>query len=1075
MSLLLKRKSSVFQMKKILLASAAALSLNLAGENFFPNGTFEGDWRPVWNRLNTENYTAGTPGWSLVKGHDGNCLAADGSGKALELQFEAPSRVGVISLELKGEKPSQSVTVMLNSYNGLNPLVLFRKSFKVTSKVERISFKLPSDNRMRYRLMAPYKLTITPAKGDKITVDNVKFEGPYKPYLAKFKKSVPVPVVVTAGAPLKESVPFTVKHYGESTDKVPFTVVLPFASGAFASASDWVGVQVKDEKGKLYPAQGRIISRWPGNNSVRALAVDAVGALKKGVNKMTAVPGKVDTVPLQGKCKITLRAADGDGTPYQGAFEGGDVEIAGPVRTVVSGWTELKAPGKVSLPVQCRMSFFKGIPDVAIEVSLWNPWENKPIVLRNAYAEFDSGAKVKHYAQSLALREKGKPSPALPHFVQGSAALIMPQIAERHPAELTARNGKYAIALWPDSVKQLSMSITSVLTRSFIWSPDKEAVKRFGAERTVAMAEPARYGETRFFLLPLGTVDRKNYPFAAAKIDATFQFRYSKAGQVKAGQDGLFDYGDLPGDGGWSNLESFRDYAELMRAVVCGDHDLLNFAYDRAIHYRDIDTFRGDSLYHSGNHVGGGFSYSHSWPQGIIYHYLMTGDPRSRAVVEEAAKAYLSIAVDAGDIKGARSLSRYLLGLADFYGALGDKALKERFYRQVKHAEKTNLTPANVDATIFPWNGARLDPYQVWYGCCAFMEMYFLSGDKVLLDWFRREMKSSMNMDFYELDLKEQWPGLPPAEGYPIQLGFNSRHRGSLIYPNLVFLSQIDNKPELITLAQKTAYADWCAGAGYGGDSLEYFRLCVLTGGIPEKQLIHSAKEMIFNAAAPKLLNGDFSHSPKWFTYWNLHGLRQMGYDNAIDEWPLVKEKNFKALNQVRMERFANRVSPWRYYARLLGYLDNETYGKAAPALRMQLSSGWALGRTAVVGGACVQMTPGKWKWSFSYKADKALSKQSFCRLTLFEPGKANQFPTISLDPSIKADVKDIGPVKGSYTNRKVSIKDGAKPGWKDLEFSFDLPRASVARPMFYLYLDPGHKEAFVWFDDIKLEKLSGK
>ena len=1064
-------------MKKLLTASvtAALFTFTLAAENFFPNGTFEGNWRPVWNRLNGESYAAGTTGWALSKGYDGNALVSDGSGKPLELQFEAPARKSVISLELKGDKPSQSVTVTLNSYTNLNPLVLFKKSCKVTSKPEKITFPLPSDNRMRYGLMAPYKLTVTPAKGSRITVDNVKFEAPYKPFLAKFKKQAPVPVSVTPGAPLKESVPFTVKHYGETADKVPFTVVLPFGSGAFAAPSDWVGVQVRDEKGKLYPAQGRIISRWPGNNSVRALAVDAVAALKKGVNKMTAVPGKVDTVPLKGSCAVMLRAADGDGTKYQGKFESGSVEISGPVRTVVSGWTELKAPGKVSLPVHCRMSFFKGIPDVVVEVSLYNPYANKPFILRNAYAEFTSGAKEKTSARSLALREKGKSSPAVPHFVQGSATLIMPQIAERHPAELTSRDGKYTIALWPDCVKQLAMSPATVLTRSFIWSSDKDAVKRFGRERTVAMTDPARYGETRFFLLPLGTVDRKNYPFAAAKIDATFQFRYSKAGQVKAGQDGLFDYGDLPGDGGWSNLESFRDYAELMRAVVCGDHDLLNFAFDRAIHYRDVDTFKGNTLSHIGNHVGSGSSYSHSWPQGIIYHYLMTGDPRSKAVVEEIADSYLATPVSSGAIKEARSLARYLLGLADFYGALGNKALKERFHLQVKHAEKTNLTPANIDDTIFPWNGARLDPYQVWYGCCAFMEMYFLTGDKVLLDWFRREMKSSMKMDFYALDLQETWPGLSPEKGYPIQLGFNSRHRGSLIYPNLIFLSQIDNKPELITLAQKTAYADWCAGAGYGGDSLEYFRLCVLTGGIPEKQLIKEAKSMIFNAAAPKLLNGDLSHSPKWFTYWNLHGLRQMGYDNAVDDWPLVKDKNFALMNKERMARFSNRVSPWRYYARLLGYLDNEVYGKAAPSLRVLLSSGWALGRTAVVGGSYIQMTPGKWKWRFSCKADAGLSKQSFCRLMLFEPGSANQFPTISLDPSVKAEVKDVGPVKASLQNRKVSFKDSAKPGWKEMEFTFDLPAASVARPMFYLYLAPGHKDAFVWFDDIQLEKLTGK
>ena len=120
-------------------------------------------------------------------------------------------------------------------------------------------------------------------------------------------------------------------------------------------------------------------------------------------------------------------------------------------------------------------------------------------------------------------------------------------------------------------------------------------------------------------------------------------------------------------------------------------------------------------------------------------------------------------------------------------------------------------------------------------------------------------------------------------------------------------------------------------------------------------------------------------------------------------------------------------------------------------------------------------MTPGKWKWRFSCKADAGLSKQSFCRLMLFEPGSANQFPTITLDPSVKAEVKDVGPVKASLRNRKVFFKDSAKPGWKDMEFTFDLPAASVARPMFYLYLAPGHKDAFVWFDDIQLEKLTGK
>ncbi|MBQ9754055.1 MAG: hypothetical protein IJV93_04820 [Lentisphaeria bacterium] len=1057
-------------MKKYFFAAVLAVfgtALPLWGENFFPNGNFEGDWRPTWNRMACESYALETPGWNLVKGRSGQYLQSDGSGKALELQFEAPVRNLKITLSLKGEKNGQPVTVLLNSYRNLSPLVLGKAVFKTAVTPKSFTLVPKRDNRMRYYNHAPWKLTVIPPKGAKITVDDVQCSAPLKPELRRLPVQAPLPSVAQGGTALKESVPFTVKHYGNTTQKVPFTVVLPFGAGKFKSTSEWVGVQIRSTEGKLFPAQGRIISRWPQDRSVRALAVDAVADLKSGINKMTAVPGRLGA-PLRGGQKISIYAVDAEGIVYRGSFTPANVEISGPVRHVVSGWTTLKAQGKPAIPVQCRMGFFKGIPDVEMEVSLYSPFENRPFTLREAFVSIDSGKKVKHYAK-LAV---GK-IPHKKYFLQGASTIIMPQMSERHPAALQLGNGHAMIALWPDDVKQLSLSFNLALTRRFIWSPEKKAVERFGYERTVAMAEPARYGATRFFLLPLGAVDRKNYPFAAKKIDGSFQFRYSKAGQIKAKQTGLFDYGDLPGDGGWSNLESFKDYAELLRAVVCGDHDLLNFAFDRAIHYRDIDTFKGNSLYHAGNHVGGGFSYSHSWPQGIICHYLMTGDPRSKAVVEEAAAAYMATPVNNKDIRGARSLSRYLLGLVDFYGALGNEALKKRFYAQVKFAEKLNLTPNRTDDTIFPWNGARLDPYQVWYGCCAFMEMYFLSGDKLLLEWFRREMSASLKMDFYALDLKEMWPGISPEKGLPIQLGFNSRHRGSLLYPLLVFMSQIDGKPELIRLARLAAYADWCSGTAFGGDSLEFFRLSALTVPSDEAKLVADAKSLIFQGAAAKLPNGDFSKSNKWFLNWNLHGLRQMAYDNAVDDWPLVKNKDFRKMNKERLERFAYRVSPWRYYARLLGYLDNEVYGKSAPSLLIQLSSQWALGRSLVIGGAHVKMTPGKWRVSFSFKSDKALGKQSFFRLRLFEPGYPMEFISADLSRTGNVPPRDNGPRKSCVTDRRAVIRNGKKSGWKEFEMIFDLPKTVVGKVMFYLYLAPGYRDSFTWIDDVKLEKIS--
>ena len=107
---------------------AAAAAFALAAENFFPNGTFEGDWRPVWNRMNTESYLLEMPGWELIRSKSGNFLQSGTEGKALELQFEGHSYTGTLSLDLKGAKKGQTVTLTLNTYQKFLPLVLLKKN-----------------------------------------------------------------------------------------------------------------------------------------------------------------------------------------------------------------------------------------------------------------------------------------------------------------------------------------------------------------------------------------------------------------------------------------------------------------------------------------------------------------------------------------------------------------------------------------------------------------------------------------------------------------------------------------------------------------------------------------------------------------------------------------------------------------------------------------------------------------------------------------------------------------------------------------------------------------------------------
>ena len=92
-------------------------AMPLYGMNFFPNGGFDGNWRPAWNRMVGENYMPDTPGWKLAKEEGNQFLASDRSGKALELQFEGPARNMKISLAMRCQDGEGKVTVEFFSYS----------------------------------------------------------------------------------------------------------------------------------------------------------------------------------------------------------------------------------------------------------------------------------------------------------------------------------------------------------------------------------------------------------------------------------------------------------------------------------------------------------------------------------------------------------------------------------------------------------------------------------------------------------------------------------------------------------------------------------------------------------------------------------------------------------------------------------------------------------------------------------------------------------------------------------------------------------------------------------------------
>ncbi len=1075
---------------------------SLSGANLIPDGSFEYGL-PAWNRMADLPYMPSEISWQRDSGtafHGQSSLRGNGT-KPLVIPLELKLQDGIFSIYLKSDREQAPCTVEIFGYDRFDKASAGKVKATVGRNWQRVALKLDTtNNRLKAWTVYPAIAVITPESDGTLWADAAQFEyganpSEYQDYAASIQKNAkinvpdlkPLPLQRRPG-PMPGIIEFTATHYADSK-LTPVTVSLPFAYGAWHGEG---GIAVTDASGKTWPAQADVIAVWPQSGSVRAAVVRFMADLKKGPNTFkasAAAPGN-DPALLQeqgngwttGKFTISrdgqlwniaeLIVKDWQGNPYS-SVNSPETTVAidcnGPVfASVVKRGLLTNSKGASIASYSCRMAFHRGDAGISFEVTLTNLDPKNPLALQEAAVKFGGGNSGKSDAY-LQYRNPNSENYAFKQdfsfgIAQSNAGtLTTPQALERHPCALSVNDaGEFTASLWPEGALRLILSANMSLHREYYYTPGNSA----NPAPVIAMANPKHFANTDCLTFPFGYIDAQKFPFAKLQLDNIVKTpRFNKSYVLKNNWAGIFNYGDQPGDGGWSNQESFADYSTLLLAIAYNNPEMFSMGLDRAVHYRDVDTINGQTIYHSSNHTGGGFSYSHSWPQGIMLHYFLTGSGRSRDVIEQVGECYLATPEQSKGIAADRDLALYLLGLTNLYAETGDPAYKERFFKQLRYAEKINLTESRKDDTIFPWSG-RLAPFQVWYGAYALMTMYKLTGDESLLTSFRREMQASLNMFFYELDLQECWPSLSPAEGWPILLGHHSRDRGSLFYPVMLFYSEIDRNPRWLKLAQLACYTDFMFA---NQKEMEHvYRLSVLNSRglqVNEAELKKEAYDLVMNAAAPEMLNGDFSYSPDWFTYWHMT-LRVMGWDKLVKEWPIPAEpKDFTQIFKEWRTTYSDRVSPWRTYARCYGTLDRKNYYQAPPSLKIQVTNRWVLGRNTSVESVKIRLNPGKYRFSGYYRHDAGIAPKSFARLQVIYPGEK------VLRHSFYLNAPD-GQVTTIEKGMKVEITKSAKDGWRYFSLELEVKQPVLASLFFYVYLQGGHKDGFINIDDLKMEKL---
>jgi hypothetical protein len=223
-------------------------------------------------------------------------------------------------------------------------------------------------------------------------------------------------------------------------------------------------------------------------------------------------------------------------------------------------------------------------------------------------------------------------------------------------------------------------------------------------------------------------------------------------------------------------------------------------------------------------------------------------------------------------------------------------------------------------------------------------------------------------------------------------------------------------------------------------------------------------------AAARQVLNGDFSKDPRWFTHWHLPAGRQMSYDDAVKSWGLPEKKEFPELLREYQKR-SELLSPWRGYSRYLGWMDHKEFGEKAPALRVTLSSKWALGKNTTLACAPIYLEKGRYRFSGRFRFDGKVDQGSMIFFYLIPEGEKR---TQALFPLNKEGVFKVGTYfpQSFFTALQGQIRPWRKKMWKEFEFTFDSKGPAILDCRVSLKLNNKFTEAHAHVDDFKFERI---
>ncbi|MBT3380934.1 MAG: hypothetical protein HN742_16090 [Lentisphaerae bacterium] len=701
----------------------------------------------------------------------------------------------------------------------------------------------------------------------------------------------------------------------ESCLQLPYTSGgIPFPRGALFQRHH---VRVIDAAGNGVPSQCDVLARWHADDSIKVLLVtvptpaattklslsfgpdqasepipdpltvvrsDEGAQIRTGVTNVRLQHGRglVRVGPLALGNPVTTMA-DGRRCTVQNADA--RIELSGPLRTVVALRGRLRGNDAASsgrfvtrytfwrgssrtlvqhcwicderatrTPIRDATFTITGLPSTPIPDGLMAPFQTR----RASIA--DPSRTPSTSSSSTGTRPPGLLGP-----------LAIRDFWQNHPIGVTREDQQTVIHLWPGTVK--GVLIPQGFARQWEWLVDTGGKPLQHAFQTTALpllhAVPdwgCSSGVFEFVLPPAP----ETFPIFEQRVGSLATLgRFSAASKESSGLYGVFNYGDAPGDGGWSNLESMAAHELFLHWIRTGSREHADAARLAAEHYRDVDIHHGIGFCHThcNNHVQTGQGWSHSWIQGVRDLYFLFGDLRALDVLQEVGERLLTKPV--GWTTG-RDWTRPIDNLVDIAGATGDQRYVDCARKHIEELGRRQIPAQAVcGAERDSW---YQDRYQAgcaftWYGCQAMAKLHAETDDDTVLAILRRELDLSLDVQTKAARAHVVLPRTAMSHekqactlANPYALG-----RGSTLFPPLGYLAATTGDRKYLELGLDIL-AHYMLNLRGGSDAsatsyatvfLHYAKQAGI-GAPQEAQAFARARAFSYEQWPEGLLNGDF-------------------------------------------------------------------------------------------------------------------------------------------------------------------------------------------------------------------------